>query len=48
MLETKGIDIKGKTVAVSGFGNVAWGAATKATELGAKVVTISGPDGLHL
>ena len=45
MLETKGIDIKGKTVAVSGFGNVAWGAATKATELGAKVVTISGPDG---
>ena len=45
MLETKGIDIKGKTVAISGFGNVAWGAATKATELGAKVVTISGPDG---
>ncbi len=41
----KGIDIKGKTVAISGFGNVAWGAATKATELGAKVVTISGPDG---
>ena len=33
------------TVAISGFGNVAWGAATKATELGAKVVTISGPDG---
>ena len=45
MLETKGIDIKGKTVAVSGFGNVAWGAVTKATQLGAKVVTISGPDG---
>ena len=41
----KGIDIKGKTVAVSGFGNVAWGAVTKATQLGAKVVTISGPDG---
>ncbi|MDE5574401.1 MAG: glutamate dehydrogenase, partial [Bacteroidales bacterium] len=39
------MDIKGKTVAVSGFGNVAWGAVTKATELGAKVVTISGPDG---
>lgn len=38
-------DIKGKTVAVSGFGNVAWGAVTKATELGAKVVTLSGPDG---
>lgn len=45
MLETRGIDIKGKTVAISGFGNVAWGAALKATELGAKVVTISGPDG---
>ena len=45
MLETHGIDIKGKTVAISGFGNVAWGAAKKATELGAKVVTISGPDG---
>ena len=40
-----GIDIKGKTVAISGFGNVAWGVAQKATELGAKVVTISGPDG---
>ncbi len=45
MLETHGIDIKAKTVAISGFGNVAWGAAKKATELGAKVVTISGPDG---
>ena len=45
MLQAKGIDIKGKTVAISGFGNVAWGAATKATELGAKVITISGPDG---
>ena len=45
MLNTHGIDIKGKTVAVSGFGNVAWGAVTKATQLGAKVVTISGPDG---
>jgi glutamate dehydrogenase (NADP+) len=45
MLETHGTDIKGKTVALSGFGNVAWGAATKATELGAKVITISGPDG---
>ena len=40
------LDIKGKTVAISGFGNVAWGAATKATELGAKVVAISGPDGV--
>ncbi len=45
MLHDKGIDIKGKTVAISGFGNVAWGAATKATQLGAKVITISGPDG---
>ena len=45
MLKTHGLDIKGKTVAISGFGNVAWGAATKATELGAKVITISGPDG---
>ncbi|MEN8121288.1 MAG: NADP-specific glutamate dehydrogenase [Bacteroidota bacterium] len=45
MLQSKGDSLKGKTVAVSGFGNVAWGAATKATELGAKVVTISGPDG---
>ena len=45
MLQTHGHDIKGKTVALSGFGNVAWGAAKKATELGAKVITISGPDG---
>ena len=45
MLATKGETFAGKTVAISGFGNVAWGAATKATELGAKVVTISGPDG---
>ena len=44
MLKTRNIDIKGKTVAISGFGNVAWGAAKKATQLGAKVVTISGPD----
>lgn len=45
MLKTKKMDLKGKKVAISGFGNVAWGAALKATELGAKVVTISGPDG---
>lgn len=45
MLKLKGDSIKGKTVAISGFGNVAWGAALKANELGAKVVTISGPDG---
>ena len=45
MMETQGETLQGKTVAVSGFGNVAWGATTKATQLGAKVVTISGPDG---
>ena len=45
MLARKGESINGKAVAISGFGNVAWGAALKATELGAKVVTISGPDG---
>ena len=37
--------IEGKTFAISGFGNVAWGAVKKVTELGGKVVTISGPDG---
>jgi hypothetical protein len=48
MLKEKkeGLDLKGKKVAVSGFGNVAWGACTKATELGATVVAISGPDGV--
>ncbi|MCB5234030.1 MAG: NADP-specific glutamate dehydrogenase [Candidatus Cloacimonetes bacterium] len=45
MLKTKGTDFKGKTVALSGFGQVAWGAAQKVTELGGKVVTLSGPDG---
>ncbi|MHB0997293.1 MAG: NADP-specific glutamate dehydrogenase [Elusimicrobiales bacterium] len=44
-LKTKGADMKGKTVAVSGFGNVAWGAVKKVGDLGGKVVTISGPDG---
>ena len=45
MLKTFGEEIKGKTFAVSGFGNVAWGTVKKVTELGGKVVTISGPDG---
>ncbi len=45
MLNTFGESIKGKTFAVSGFGNVAWGTVKKVTELGGKVVTISGPDG---
>ena len=45
MCQTHGIDLKGKTIAVSGFGNVAWGAVKKANQLGAKVITISGPGG---
>lgn len=45
MLATKGETFEGKTVSVSGFGNVAWGAALKVEELGGKVVTLSGPDG---
>ena len=45
MLTAMGDSIKGKTFAVSGFGNVAWGTVKKITELGGKVVTISGPDG---
>ena len=45
MLSTKGDSFEGKTVAVSGFGNVAWGAVQKVNHLGGKVVTISGPDG---
>ncbi|MBQ8098062.1 MAG: NADP-specific glutamate dehydrogenase [Bacteroidaceae bacterium] len=45
MLQDQNMDISGKTVAISGFGNVAWGAALKATQMGAKVMTISGPDG---
>ena len=46
MLAEKKTTITGKTIAISGFGNVAWGAATKAVELGAKVIAISGPDGV--
>ena len=45
MLKTKGEKIAGKTVAISGFGNVAWGVALKVNELGGKLVAISGPDG---
>ncbi len=45
MLKHEGTDFKGKTVAVSGFGNVAWGACKKISQLGGKVVTLSGPDG---
>jgi len=45
MLKNIGQSIEGKTVAISGFGNVAWGAASKVNDLGGKVVTLSGPDG---
>ena len=45
VLKTVGQDFKGKKVIVSGFGNVSWGTVKKLTELGAKVVAISGPDG---
>ena len=45
MLKTIGQEVKGKTFAVSGFGNVAWGVVKKVNELGGKVLTISGPDG---
>ncbi len=45
MLKMMDDNFEGKTVTVSGFGNVAWGVALKVTELGGKVVTISGPDG---
>ena len=48
MLRQAGDTLAGKRIAVSGFGNVAWGAVIKAAELGAKVVTISGPDGYIL
>lgn len=45
ILKAHGDSMKGKRIAISGFGNVAWGAVSKAAQLGAKVVTISGPDG---
>ena len=45
VLKHEGEDLKGKTIACAGFGNVTWGICKKATELGAKVVTLSGPDG---
>ena len=46
LLEKAGRELKGCRIAVSGFGNVAWGACKKAVELGAKVVAVSGPDGV--
>ena len=45
VLKHFGETLEGKTVAVSGFGNVAWGVCEKVAQLGGKVVTISGPDG---
>ena len=48
VLKHDGEDLKGKTVVLSGFGNVCWGAAKKIAELGGKPITISGPDGYVL
>ena len=45
VLEHFGESIEGKTIACAGFGNVTWGICKKAMQLGAKVVTLSGPDG---
>jgi glutamate dehydrogenase (NADP+) len=45
VLKHEGEDIKGKTIAAAGFGNVTWGICKKAMQLGAKVITLSGPDG---
>ena len=45
MLEHQGESLEGKTIAISGFGNMSWGVCRKAAELGARVVTLSGPDG---
>jgi len=46
VLKHAGKSIDGKKISVSGFGNVAWGACIKASQLGGKVVAISGPDGV--
>ena len=48
MLKANGEELAGKTVVVSGFGNVSWGTVQKLNQLGAKVITISGPDGYIL
>ena len=45
VLKAAGDTIKGKTFAISGFGNVSWGVTCKINELGGKVITLSGPDG---
>ncbi len=48
MLNHFGESLEGKKVVISGFGNVAWGTAKKLEQLGAKAITISGPDGYIL
>ena len=45
MVGSQGDTLEGKTIAVSGFGNMSWGVCRKAAQLGAKVITLSGPDG---
>ncbi len=45
MLNANNDGLAGKVIAISGFGNVAWGLSKKMSQLGAKVVTLSGPDG---
>jgi glutamate dehydrogenase (NADP+) len=45
VLKHEGESIEGKTIAAAGFGNVTWGICKKAMHLGAKVITLSGPDG---
>ncbi|MBE6964372.1 MAG: NADP-specific glutamate dehydrogenase [Ruminococcaceae bacterium] len=45
VLKHFGEPLEGKTIGCAGFGNVTWGICKKAMELGAKVVTLSGPDG---
>ncbi len=48
MLKAQGDTIEGKTVVISGFGNVAWGTAQKLEQVGAKLIAFSGPDGYIL
>ena len=48
MLKAHSDNMEGKRIAISGFGNVAWGAVMKASQMGARVITISGPDGYIL
>ena len=48
MLKAHSDSMEGKRIAISGFGNVAWGAVMKASQMGARVITISGPDGYIL